>query len=256
MTEPTWREELRWAKADMFNRIDDRFDRAIAGMTLPRERSWIDSLPAFDPDTAEDGVTYLVPVQVILDNDDTIDASVGEGDRWELNQHIMWGGDSWRQEHAELADIPPRPAETPYNAPFDAPNPASEWRNKYRERITEYTDRLWQESIKGTTLLERVFKSKREDDHYDDVVESLWEYGFARPIMIGPSRDGGWQLGDGNHRMAAAVDLGFTHVPAMWSEDLWDTVARDSGDWNRSLPVHDFDGSIVLPPQTEYDYYY
>lgn len=247
-----WKTALKWAKADMFNRIDHRFDHAIASLTPPRDPSWLDSLPAFDPDNPEDGETYLVPVQMILDNDKSIDGPIGDAGRYDVQQTIMWGDDTyWRIDHPEMADLPPKPPERPWND-WGEPDPAQDWRNEHRARITAYSERLWEASIGETSLLERVFDVKRQDENYEDVVDSLRAYGFARPIMIGPSKDG-WQLGDGNHRMAAAIDLGFTHVPARWSEDLWETVAKDSGDWDSSRPVYDLDGSVVLPPQY-YDY--
>lgn len=58
---------------------------------------------------------------------------------------------------------------------------------------------------------EMIFQSKREDAHYPFVLNSLKEYGWAMPLHMSatvPNR-----VTDGHHRLAAAVELGLTHVP-------------------------------------------
>lgn len=80
-------------------------------------------------------------------------------------------------------------------------------------------------------LLER----KREDAWYEDVFESIRENGFVRPLTA-HIREGQLALGDGHHRLAAAVELGLSTVPVIVCPQF--TVIQDSGgSWNREEPI-------------------
>ncbi|UYL86352.1 ParB-like nuclease domain protein [Microbacterium phage Jovita] len=90
----------------------------------------------------------------------------------------------------------------------------------------------------------RKLSQKRRDDHYPDVVESIDELGFIRPLdaalnfVYEDDNDpsvGMVRLADGHHRFAAAIDLGYEAVPIYLSQ--WPTIAPDSGDWRRDIPV-------------------
>ncbi|QOP66639.1 ParB-like nuclease domain protein [Microbacterium phage Lahqtemish] len=92
----------------------------------------------------------------------------------------------------------------------------------------------------------RKLQQKRRDRHYPDVVESLDELGFIRPLDAtlnfsyeyedGDDDSAGMvRLADGHHRFAAAIDLGYEAVPILVSE--WPTIAPDSGEWNRNVAI-------------------
>lgn len=90
---------------------------------------------------------------------------------------------------------------------------------------------------------DRKLEEKRNDDHYDEVVESIQMRGFIRPLDAtrhfyyneDAETDGMVHLADGHHRFAAAIDLGMEAVPVYVSE--YPTIAPDSGDWRMSTPV-------------------
>lgn len=54
---------------------------------------------------------------------------------------------------------------------------------------------------------------KRSDFWYRDVVASLREHGFTRPLTCRRDRDGAIRFCDGHHRLAAAIELGYKTVP-------------------------------------------
>jgi hypothetical protein len=83
-----------------------------------------------------------------------------------------------------------------------------------------------------TSLLEE----KREDDHYPDIVKSLKRHGFVRPATCWFDRCGGLMVyGDGNHRLAASIDLGWTHVLVQRKRGAW--IHSDSGFWTMDEPI-------------------
>lgn len=74
------------------------------------------------------------------------------------------------------------------------------------------------------TLLDRVFpgdfleweeglQRKREDKHYDSLVKSIQEEGLKTPVFIETGNGEDRYLGNGHHRLAALIDLGYTHIP-------------------------------------------
>lgn len=60
-----------------------------------------------------------------------------------------------------------------------------------------------------------VLDHKRRSEHYPKLLEEIRADGIALPIMIRTYRGQPW-LVDGHHRVAAAVDLGITHL--VWSD--------------------------------------
>lgn len=69
-----------------------------------------------------------------------------------------------------------------------------------------------------------VLEEKREDYHYDDVVESLRTNGFTKGIRIHPTYR---RVIDGHHRLTAAIDLGLRYVPV----ETHAHCDTDSGGW-------------------------
>lgn len=73
----------------------------------------------------------------------------------------------------------------------------------------------------GDTLANNADR-KRRDYAYDELLDSIREDGFMDPVYVG---DGEYDemecyhnslhgLGNGHHRVVAAFDLGYTHLPA------------------------------------------
>lgn len=60
-----------------------------------------------------------------------------------------------------------------------------------------------------------VLDHKRKSEHYADLLDEIRTDGMALPIMIRTFNGEPW-LVDGHHRVAAAVDLGMTHL--IWSD--------------------------------------
>lgn len=65
---------------------------------------------------------------------------------------------------------------------------------------------------------------KRSDWRYDELVEDIRENGYMDPVFL---HEGfAWSyftetetLGNGHHRVVAAVDLGYTHIPVTRDDD-------------------------------------
>ncbi|MFI1562189.1 ParB N-terminal domain-containing protein [Streptomyces sp. NPDC020490] len=60
-----------------------------------------------------------------------------------------------------------------------------------------------------------VLDHKRRSPHYPDLLDEIRAEGMALPIMIRTLNGQPW-LADGHHRVAAALDLGITHL--VWSD--------------------------------------
>lgn len=71
-----------------------------------------------------------------------------------------------------------------------------------------------------------VLPWKREDDHFEALVEVLRSEGFVKPIRVHPSKR---RITDGHHRLAAAIDLGLSFVPVA----TYAYCDDDSGDWGQ-----------------------
>ncbi|MFE6966877.1 ParB N-terminal domain-containing protein [Agromyces sp. NPDC057679] len=59
---------------------------------------------------------------------------------------------------------------------------------------------------------EALLTVKRLDPHYEEVLRSIRELGFVRPAAAARS-GGNVEFSDGNHRLAAAIDLGRDGIP-------------------------------------------
>lgn len=84
-------------------------------------------------------------------------------------------------------------------------------------------DRCWGCNM---ALCEHHLDEKREDRSYRDLVEHFQNGGMMnQPVCYMESRYSGLSLRNGHHRLAAALDAGFTHIPfqTAWGEnDDWD----------------------------------
>lgn len=91
------------------------------------------------------------------------------------------------------------------------------------------------------TRWEGTFREKREDEWYDDVVASIRDYGFLRPVtarVIGKNDgdllahypEGTIRFNDGHHRLLAAIDLRLTHIPVEFYRGQWG-ISGDCYSW-------------------------
>lgn len=81
---------------------------------------------------------------------------------------------------------------------------------------------------------EHLLDEKRDDPHYPDVLESIRQNGFIRPLNADIAHEE-LRLSDGHHRLAAAIELGMEAVPVYIAE--WPIISDDSGDWREGKPV-------------------
>ena len=84
-----------------------------------------------------------------------------------------------------------------------------------------------------------VLDHKRTSEHYAGLLDEIRADGMALPVMIRTYRGRPW-LVDGHHRIAAAIDLGITHV--VWSVRPVEVEDRPynpmlRGDWQPYRPA-------------------
>lgn len=84
-----------------------------------------------------------------------------------------------------------------------------------------------------------VLASKRASTHYAELLDEVRARGMELPIMIRAFHGQPW-LTDGHHRVAAAVDLGITHLvwtdlPLDVSDEPYNPVMR--GAWGPYRPA-------------------
>lgn len=77
-----------------------------------------------------------------------------------------------------------------------------------------------------------VFERKRDDEHYESLRDSLETNGFLTPLCIQVDElECVESFHNGNHRLAAAVELGFHEVPVVfvehYGEDRWNATQLD-----------------------------
>lgn len=90
-------------------------------------------------------------------------------------------------------------------------------------------------------LTEANLDKKRSDDGYEEMLNSVAVEGFYDPIMIHKPVAGdnsytdSWTMGNGHHRLAIAIDLGFTHVPVTFDAYFeWDSTGPCTTDYDLS----------------------
>lgn len=120
-----------------------------------------------------------------------------------------------------------------------------------RPESPNYGDIWWQDideildtwdSVDGDSP-DEAMSWKRHDAHYPDVVRSIKELGFVRPLTCYDGKyDEPYTMGDGHHRLAAAIDLGLTKVLIQYSGDGL-KISDDSGSWEYGNDI----------PEPEYD---
>jgi hypothetical protein len=70
-----------------------------------------------------------------------------------------------------------------------------------------------------------LFAAKVSHDHFDWLADRIMEQGFTVPICI-HENGSGWSVGNGHHRLCAAILLGLDTIPVFWG-DSWEPDSHD-----------------------------
>lgn len=85
----------------------------------------------------------------------------------------------------------------------------------------------------GQSKWDSVLEGKRDDYGYADLVESLKTDGFKCPLTAQlPNPEGvvprkSYSFSDGHHRLAAAIELGMTHIPIRFTKNWTSSIYFD-----------------------------
>lgn len=108
------------------------------------------------------------------------------------------------------------------------------WMQSIQEILTEWN------SVDGGVAgspesWEWLLNDKRDGDQYSQALNFLREEGFTRPVTCNYEKySGTMKYGDGHHRLAAAIDLGMTHIPivkCLYWGDLAHNRNLDGGEY-------------------------
>ena len=83
-------------------------------------------------------------------------------------------------------------------------------------------------------LSDELLDCKRADADYCYVVDSVRELGYVKPITCRPEMVHPGErlaMGDGHHRLAAAIDLGIKEIPVMFYRNAYECITFDHGWW-------------------------
>lgn len=83
-----------------------------------------------------------------------------------------------------------------------------------------------------------VLEKKRKDPEYHSILRFLKQEGFTEPLVCIKER-GIKSHGDGHHRLAAAIELGYKFIPYVFTKD-YETFIEDVGEWK-------FEGTLIHP---------
>lgn len=109
------------------------------------------------------------------------------------------------------------------------------------------------EDVGLDTTWDATFESKREDNLFEadegaGPLVFLADEGFRTPLCILTLDGDVHKFHNGNHRLAAAIDLGFTEVPVVFIDKEW-------GDFDDRWVVTEFRGigdyGVLVPPPAE-----
>lgn len=90
-------------------------------------------------------------------------------------------------------------------------------------------------------------KRRDNDNHFEEgygPLVYLASEGFRVPLCILTEEGDVWKFHNGNHRLAAAIDLGYTEVPVVFMD-------RDDVDYDERwevTEVRDLDYPVLIPP--------
>lgn len=90
----------------------------------------------------------------------------------------------------------------------------------------------------GHIDFEYMLRDKATDYSFPGLVHTIWERGFRVPICLYPNPYGAdWALGNGHHRLSAAILLCLDQIPVYWSEH--DYMSDDHTDTEAPLDYPD-----------------
>lgn len=90
------------------------------------------------------------------------------------------------------------------------------------EYWTSIEDGIVEDEKGYSSTWETILDIKRGDGHYEELSETIQENGFTQPTVAwyDEREDGHYpRYGNGNHRLAIAIDLGLTHIPMILCEE-------------------------------------
>lgn len=104
-----------------------------------------------------------------------------------------------------------------------------------------------------------IFSGKVSHSHFDAIVDEIQANGFGMPIVLCDRfDDGNYLIGNGHHRLCAAILLGLWRIPVMVTvgADRDDYMCQDDSmdDWNRPMQGYSFDYWGMLKQNMESDY--
>lgn len=84
------------------------------------------------------------------------------------------------------------------------------------------------DSPSGRGLVKHQLNRVRKDEQYAGILDSIREHGIQRPIFGSAFARPHDVIDDGHHRVAAAVDLGLSHVPVNtgYMTDQWENLPK------------------------------
>lgn len=72
----------------------------------------------------------------------------------------------------------------------------------------------WERAVTTREKWAALLECKRTDGQYESIVDSIREFGFLAPVTVRLGMDGSVDTwGDGHHRLAAMIDLGYKTIP-------------------------------------------
>ena len=113
--------------------------------------------------------------------------------------------------------------------PWDWPNC---WCESDDKRGGEIHELEWNDATTTRGRWEALLNCKRNDEQYFHLVNSIREFGFLAPATVRLNVNGTVDTwGDGHHRLAAMIELGYTCIPvqAAPNDHRVECVRRDSG---------------------------
>lgn len=79
-----------------------------------------------------------------------------------------------------------------------------------------------------------ILANKVSHAHFDELVESIQRDGFTMPIVLVDSGDDEYTIGNGHHRLCAAILLGYSAIPVLINDegDYWAFEDSHDEEWD------------------------
>lgn len=90
----------------------------------------------------------------------------------------------------------------------------------------------YQDTDEGEVLWPELLDGKVWDSSFPDLVHTIETKGFRVPVCLYPNQThGGWSLGNGHHRMSAAILMCLDEIPVFWSDYDYMSTTYTSPDY-------------------------